>query len=222
MALTVRLIEVLNPKSFSTTPMKTKNILTLIVAAGLTSFAANAKAAVIYSDTPINNQNVAGAYITVLGFNSFINLGAYPGYNDSFSSPGAAYLGWGSSDTHANFVSAQLNESIGSTTSGLNDFLSLGYNGNQYVGFSFNNNGTTNYGWLALSVSGVGQYPENDNFMSNTSVNITSAAYENTGLSIKAGQTTSAVPEPSTYGLIGIGALGVAFAARRRKLKKTA
>lgn len=27
------------------------------------------------------------------------------------------------------------------------------------------------------------------------------------------------IPEPSTYGLIGIGALGVAFAARRRKLK---
>jgi hypothetical protein len=27
------------------------------------------------------------------------------------------------------------------------------------------------------------------------------------------------VPEPSTYGLIGIGALGLAFAARRRKLK---
>jgi len=29
----------------------------------------------------------------------------------------------------------------------------------------------------------------------------------------------SAVPEPSTYGFIGVGALGVAFAARRRKLK---
>ena len=27
------------------------------------------------------------------------------------------------------------------------------------------------------------------------------------------------VPEPSTYGLIGVAALGVAFAARRRKLK---
>jgi len=34
--------------------------------------------------------------------------------------------------------------------------------------------------------------------------------------------SVTAVPEPSTYGLIGIAALGVAFAARRRKLKKTA
>jgi hypothetical protein len=31
--------------------------------------------------------------------------------------------------------------------------------------------------------------------------------------------STSTVPEPSTYGLIGIAALGVAFAARRRKIK---
>jgi hypothetical protein len=30
---------------------------------------------------------------------------------------------------------------------------------------------------------------------------------------------TVAVPEPSTYGLIGLAALGLALAARRRKLK---
>jgi hypothetical protein len=42
------------------------------------------------------------------------------------------------------------------------------------------------------------------------------------GLQYKIGGDTVAptvVPEPSTYGLIGIGALGVAFAARRRKAK---
>ncbi len=45
------------------------------------------------------------------------------------------------------------------------------------------------------------------------------------GVSVNHGQkivynyTVSSVPEPSTYGLIGLAALGLAFAARRRKLK---
>jgi hypothetical protein len=46
---------------------------------------------------------------------------------------------------------------------------------------------------------------------------ITSASYNSAAGDL--GLPTSSVPEPSTYGLIGIAALGVAFAARRRKQK---
>ena len=46
---------------------------------------------------------------------------------------------------------------------------------------------------------------------------ITSASYIAAANDL--GLPSSAIPEPSTYGLIGIAALGVAFAARRRKIK---
>ena len=45
-------------------------------------------------------------------------------------------------------------------------------------------------------------------------------AYDQSVTTLRAAvSSANAVPEPSTYGLIGIGALGVAFAARRRKQK---
>jgi hypothetical protein len=47
---------------------------------------------------------------------------------------------------------------------------------------------------------------------------ITSASYIAAANDL--GLPSSSIPEPSTYGLIGIGALGVAFAARHRKIKK--
>jgi hypothetical protein len=51
----------------------------------------------------------------------------------------------------------------------------------------------------------------------------TQAPYDQSVTTLRAAvSSANAVPEPSTYGLIGVAALGVAFAARRRKLKKTA
>jgi hypothetical protein len=48
----------------------------------------------------------------------------------------------------------------------------------------------------------------------------TQASYDQSVTTLRAAvSSANAVPEPSTYGLIGIGALGVAFAARRRKAK---
>jgi len=49
--------------------------------------------------------------------------------------------------------------------------------------------------------------------------NVIASTSEQEAVQFLATGQTSAVPEPSTYGLIGVGALGVAFAARRRKSK---
>ncbi len=49
--------------------------------------------------------------------------------------------------------------------------------------------------------------------------NVIASTSEQEAVQFLATGQTSAVPEPSTYGLIGVGALGVAIAARRRKSK---
>ncbi|MDH4444039.1 MAG: PEP-CTERM sorting domain-containing protein [Akkermansiaceae bacterium] len=195
-------------------PIVQKTMLALAVAAGLASFAGSAKAAIVYSDIPMNSTNWAGKLWSIGGFTNIFNVGAYPGRLDDMSGmpgmgggqPGSAYI-YGGGDTDAKFVESDFDDVISMATTGLSSFNSLA-NGNYYRGFSFNNNGTTDYGWLALSVSGVGEYGD-------TSVNILSYAYDNTGSSIKVGQT-AAVPEPSTYALFGIGVL--ALFARRRKV----
>jgi hypothetical protein len=45
---------------------------------------------------------------------------------------------------------------------------------------------------------------------------LTAYGYDTTGASVTVGQTTAAVPEPSTYALFGLGALALIVAYRRK------
>jgi hypothetical protein len=80
----------------------------------------------------------------------------------------------------------------------------------KYVMFRFNNNGTTNYGWIELKAattgfSGTSQY----------SVTLGDWAYDNTGAALGAGVTANAVP--GLGGLAALAAMGAAGVRTRRQ-----
>jgi hypothetical protein len=82
--------------------------------------------------------------------------------------------------------------------------------GTNYLGFRFLNEstGAINYGWALISSTASTGFP----------AAILGYAYENTGLSITAGQIAS-VPEPSTFAMFGLamaGAAGLSAWRRRR------
>ena len=82
--------------------------------------------------------------------------------------------------------------------------LQLGAN---YIGFSFVNGATTDYGWANLVL----------NCSSTTGFTIQDAYYENTGAAI----TVGAVPEPSSIALLALGATGLAAWRQRKKTAET-
>ena len=78
-----------------------------------------------------------------------------------------------------------------------------------YVGVQFDFNGSTVFGWIGVTVDG-------DVSVGDAAITVTGFAFESNGGPIQAGQT--AIPEPSSVGLLALGAAGLA--SRRRKNKK--
>lgn len=84
-----------------------------------------------------------------------------------------------------------------------------------YIGVQFaSGGGETVFGWINVAVTGDVLV---DNFASAT-IEIDGFAFANVGTAITAGQT-SAIPEPSSIGLLALGAAGLT-ARRRRKADK--
>jgi len=197
--------------------MKTKiTSLALLIAAGLLSSTVTASAFITYGDTLVNGTTYdLSPYANLTGANLYnANLtGAYL-YNAklffadlSYANLTGAYL------INANLTAANLGNAnlTGAYLYNANlSYVNL-YNANltnadlSYANLSYTDltGATVSYSnWADFSTnsgaSGLGSYSYNTSLIN----------YAN-----------ASVPEPSTYGLIGIAALGVALAARRKKLK---
>ena len=87
-------------------------------------------------------------------------------------------------------------------------------NNSGYVGIEFlTGGGETVFGWIGVTVNGDVTNADFDN----ATIEIRGAAYATGGMQITAGQT-GAIPEPSSLGLLALGAAGLA--TRRQKNKK--
>ena len=203
-----------------------KTILTLALAAGLTSFTENAKAVTIV--TTINSNldkfssltfQISQASVISANPGEGFNIGGYnakdyqQGY---YFSGGMNFVQTGENywEGYQNsyYMSSSLLQ-VGSTIDGSTSFKgdSYAYNdgnpftGKIYQGFRAEVEGNTYYGYMQGTGNG------------GTTWTLDSISFNSTpGASVTVADTTAAVPEPSTYALFGIGALALVVTHRQK------
>ena len=175
-------------------------------------------------------NNIDGVYFNVVTGVSGLSGGSVPGWDINPYNNGAGLTFYGAASPSGVLVesigvpattSVAVALSFGSTISSggiYNQFQNVGTNfqtaGDRYLGFRFINEGAgsiLNYGWMLIRSGDTAGFP----------ASIVSYGYENTGLSITAGQVAGVVPEPSTYAMFGL-AFAAAAGWRRLKARRAA
>jgi hypothetical protein len=185
-------------------PMK-KILLALAITAGLTSFAGNAKADFNYSFTP--------SYIQGSGFGTTVTGTIFGTFNNNGSAFNLTSISAKSGDYFTTINVTDANTAIGNTLSEIGGAISgkariatLNINGNNRAGGP-----DISVDFTGFSMWGMTSF---DSFYQPNFNDITVAYAGDSPATV----VTGAVPEPSTYALFGIGAIGLMMVLRRKKI----